>query len=313
MSTELTTTTGSALAIDPGQTKFSEEQRAALVQIGVEEASDGDLAVFFHVCKRSGLDPFARQIHMVGRRERQPDGSHRMKYTIQTGIDGYRLIGHRAADRGDVTVSVDAPLWAHPEGGWRDVWSPEWGKPIAAKVTIWRDGKSFPGVAMFSEYAQTKRNGELNQMWSQRPAGQLAKCAEALAWRMAFPQDLAGIYADEEMGRADSEGGAGGRPPRRRRSLSDAMNDTTPTPEPETPPAASDDTPAEAEIMLDKDSEIARQLYQALTDHGIDKAGAATLFTDITGRPVKNSSELTETEALRVQEHLDAEPVGGNA
>src|SRR5699024_10917974 len=52
------------------------------------------------------------------------------------------------------------------------------------------------------EYAQKTRNGTLTQMWQQRPAGQLSKCAEALAWRMAFPQDLAGMYTAEEMHQA---------------------------------------------------------------------------------------------------------------
>lgn len=291
MNTELTTThSGSTLTIDPGQTEFTDTQRSALAQIGVEEASDGDLRVFFHVCKRSGLDPFARQIHMVGRPERQQDGSYRTKYTIQTGIDGYRLIGRRAADRSKSTVRVDAPQWAHQDGSWRDLWSAEWGMPLAARVTIHRDGDPFTAVAMFAEYAQTKKNGDLTRMWAQRPAGQLAKCAEAAAWRMAFPQDLAGLYTDDEMGRADS---AVVEVRRRTGGLSSALNQE-PTPEPQ---------------LLDVESDLAKSMYAAITENGIDKEGAKHLYADVTGRQVESSRDLFEYEARDVLRHLKDEPV----
>ncbi|MGP5263686.1 phage recombination protein Bet [Glutamicibacter arilaitensis] len=191
--------TQTTLAIQPEQTRFTDQQVTMLRHIGVEKAKDADLQVFFHQCQRTGLDPFARQIYMIERWSKEGP-----KYTIQTGIDGYRLIGRRAAQRAKETISVKQPLWAHPDGGWRDVWLPAWGTPGAAKVTILRGGEEFTAVALFDEYKQTKRDGGLTQMWAQRPAGQIAKCAEALAWRMAFPQDLAGIYTDTEMEQADN-------------------------------------------------------------------------------------------------------------
>ena len=192
------------LAISSDQATFSAEQRAVLAHMGVENAPEADLRVFMHVCQRSGLDPFARQIHMIGRNSKnQRTDQWETKYTIQTGIDGYRLIGRRAADRARVSISIGQPEWAHEDGTWRPVWSKSWGVPVAARVTIERDGKPFTAVALFDEYKQTKRDGNLTSMWAQRPAGQLAKCCEALAWRMAFPQDLSGIYTDDEMGQAD--------------------------------------------------------------------------------------------------------------
>lgn len=196
-----------ALVIAPDQREFTPNQVATLQHIGVAGATDSDLHVFFHQCQRTGLDPFTRQIYMIGRpSSRLVNGQwiKEIKQTIQTGIDGYRLIGRRAADRAKESISVKPPVWAHPDGGWRDVWLPAWGMPVAAKVTILRGAQEFTGVALFDEYKQTKRDGGLTQMWSQRPAGQIAKCAESLAWRMGFPQDLAGIYTDEEMGQADN-------------------------------------------------------------------------------------------------------------
>ena len=71
-------------------------------------------------------------------------------------------------------------------------------------MVVRRGGHEFVGVALFREYAQTKRAGGLMAQWATRPAGMLAKCAEALALRKAFPLDLAGIYSDDEMAQADS-------------------------------------------------------------------------------------------------------------
>lgn len=208
MSTDVATIdrTSTALTIADDQGRFTSQQVAVLKHLGVQGADEDDLDVFFHVAKRTKLDPFARQIYMIGRNTYdQRQDRWVTKQTIQTGIDGYRVIGRRAADAARVRVSVTAPEWAHEDGSWRPVWVKAWGSPIGARITITRDGEPFVGVAMFDEYKQTKKNGDLTQMWAQRPAGQIAKCAEALAWRLAFPQDLAGVYVEEELQHADRQ------------------------------------------------------------------------------------------------------------
>lgn len=293
------------LSLVQGQTYWSDQQLAVLRHMGVENAPEGDLRVFHHVCTRTGLDPFARQIYMIARKvSKQVNGEwvKDTKYTIQTGIDGFRLIGRRAADAKGHKVSVSEPLWAHEDGSWRPVWRKAWGLPVAAKVTIHRDGEPFTAVALFEEYAQTKYGGDLTAMWQQRPAGQIAKCAEALAWRLAFPQDLSGLYADEEMGQADRVEPERAPIPVSGADRMRAALGVTPNPGPE--PA----DVSEATVMLDTSSGLAKAMFAALGAFGVtDKADRLAYVSDVVGREIVTSRDMTEDDARAVLAALDAD------
>jgi phage recombination protein Bet len=282
---------GSALAITPEQTDWNPKQLATLQHIGVAEATPGDLAVFFHVAQRTGLDPFARQIYMIGRWSR--DG---VKWTIQTGIDGFRLIGRRAADRARHTVSVGAPEWAKEDGAWRPLWVPAWGPPLAARVTILRDGQPFTAVALFDEYKQTKRDGGLTQMWAQRPAGQIAKCAEALAWRMAFPQDLAGLYVDDEMHQADTRTEPD-RPASQRVTAADILEGSAEEQGADPEPALGDEQRTEDIPTTPITDKQRKHLHALVNELGLTRDQKIAGLRNVTGRPVESSNDLTEGEA----------------
>lgn len=193
-----------ALALGSTQIMWSPEQRAALFQLGLSQAGDADLAVFLHVSQRTGLDPFSRQIYMIKRWDKDL-GAYR--WTIQTGIDGFRIIGDRRPEYRGQT----APEWCGTDGVWRDVWLSD-KPPVAARVGVYRSDFHHPiyGTALFREYVQRKQNGNVTAMWSGKPSHMLAKCAEALALRKAFPNDLSGLYTDDEMGRLDNPDGADG-------------------------------------------------------------------------------------------------------
>jgi len=201
VSAEIEIRSGGALAVAADQTQWTVEQRAALASAGVsEEVSPAELTVFLHECQRTGLDPFSRQIYLIGRNDNQLG---RKVFKSQTGIDGYRVVAHRAARRDKVKLGYADTLWAGPDGVWREAWL--WDNPpLAAKVTVYRDGEPFPAIATLNEYAEMW-NGQLKGMWRRMPANQLAKCAEALALRKAFPHDLGGIYTAEEMAQADND------------------------------------------------------------------------------------------------------------
>lgn len=191
--TEIAATRPGTLAVSPGQTAWTEEQMAALRQIGVDQATPGDLLVFLNYAQRTGLDPFSRQIYMIGRWDAR---SRSNKWTIQASIDGLRIVALRSgAYRGQV-----GPEWCGQDGAWRDVWLAS-EPPAAARVGVLRDGFTTPtsAVALFREYAQTDKDGRLTRMWREKGALMIAKCAEALALRKAFPHDLSGVYTAEEM------------------------------------------------------------------------------------------------------------------
>ncbi|MGW7001325.1 phage recombination protein Bet [Streptomyces sp. NPDC054933] len=200
MSTELAKT-GGALAIRPDQTTWTPEQAAVLRQSGIgESVTRAELDGFLHLCQRTGLDPFSRQIYLIGRWDKR---ANREVYTPQTGIDGYRVVARRATAKSGGSYGYEDTLWCDESGKWRDVWLTD-KPPAAAKVIVIRDGQRFSAVARYSEYVQTNRDGKPIGLWAKMPAGQLAKCTEALALRKAFPHDLAGVYTAEEMAQADN-------------------------------------------------------------------------------------------------------------
>ena len=194
MSTEITRhSTNTALTIAEDQTGFTDQQIAALRQIGLGANTQADVEVFFHQAKRSGLDPFRREIYMITRKTKNGP-----KATIQTGIDGFYKIADRVTRATGGTWGIPETLWCGPDGQWRDVWL-ERTPPAAAKVTVERNGSRFTTVATSAEYNAG------SPMWQKMPARMIAKCAEALAIRRAFPDDLSGLYTSEEMAQADSQ------------------------------------------------------------------------------------------------------------
>lgn len=144
------------------------------------DLTDQELQLFAFVAQRSGLDPFAKQVYAVKR------GG---KVTFQTGIDGYRAT---AARTGEYDGS-DEPDYGPDTDG-----HPAW-----ARVTVYRfhNGRRI-GQSATAHWSEFHPGQDPMGMWRKMPRNQLAKCAEALALRKAFPFVLADIYTSEEMDQA---------------------------------------------------------------------------------------------------------------
>lgn len=137
-----------------------------------------------HIARASGLDPLQRQLYLIAR-----GGKH----SVQTSIDGFRLVASRTGEY----TGQSGPHWCGQDGVWKDVWLDP-GKPSAARVGVSRKGFHEPvwGIARLDAYNAG------GPMWAKMADVMLAKCAESLALRKAFPVELSGLYTAEEMDQA---------------------------------------------------------------------------------------------------------------
>lgn len=181
--------------------KFTPEEIALIHRTFMDGASKDDVALFVATCERTGLDPFARQI-MASSRNTNKDGKWVTIWTWLVTIDGLRKI---AVDSGDYE-GQEGPWWCGQDGVWSEVWT----KPtpcFAAKVVVHRKGfrTGLSGIAKYESYVQKKKDGNPNNVWNNLGDHMTAKCAEALALRRAYPNEMAGLYTSDEMAQAGFE------------------------------------------------------------------------------------------------------------
>jgi phage recombination protein Bet len=183
-------------ALARGDDGLSAEQVELLKRTIAKNCSNDELALFVQTCKRMRLDPFARQIFVVRRWDSSVGENGAMVAQSQVSIDGFRLVAERTGQYRGQTQ----PMWCGQDGEWKDVWLSN-DPPAAAKVGVYRAGFAEPltRVAVYISYVQEKKAGGPNAMWAKYPDVMLAKCAESLALRAAFPNELSGVYTTEEL------------------------------------------------------------------------------------------------------------------
>lgn len=188
------------------QLTYSRVQLDQIKDVYAKGASDVEFANFIIVASRTGLDIFKRQIYLIPRWDSRLG---KEIFTPQTGIDGYRSVAERTqmyAGNDDAIFQGELELSANTaKKGDKEKLEP-YKAPEQATVTVYKIVQGvrcpFTATARWTEYYPGDRQG---MMWRQKPHVMIAKCAEALALRKAFPNNLGGLYTAEEMAMQDAQ------------------------------------------------------------------------------------------------------------
>jgi len=182
---------------------ITEEQagaiRTALKTSLYPGASDASVDLVLSYCKAAGLDPMKKPVHIVPMYDSK---AREMRDVVMPGIGLYRTDAARTGEFAGMSKPVFGPMVTERLGS-RDVTFPEW-----CEVTVYRQLRGghiaeYTAVEYWIENYAIKGGRDQDQspnaMWSKRPRGQLAKCAEAQALRKAFPEAVGSQPTAEEM------------------------------------------------------------------------------------------------------------------
>lgn len=173
------------------------QQQELLKRAKYPNATTDDYDLFIGVCNRTGLDPFSNQIIL------STTFSTKLNTHVSSAlitVDGLRAIAERSG-----SYAGQTPVeWCGEDGIFKEVWL-EKKPPSAAKVGVYRAGFAQPLYAVakwdtYAKYEPSNQTGEyiLCDSWRTMADIMIAKCAESLALRKAFPNDLSGLYSVDE-------------------------------------------------------------------------------------------------------------------
>lgn len=151
-------------------------------------------------CEAAGLNVMLKPVHIVPMNVKVGPGRNDYAYrdVVMPGINHYRT---QASRTGTYIGKSEPEFGPMVERNWDafKMMVPEWCK-VTVKRLIGSHVAEFTAIEFWDEnYATKGKDTKVpNSMWQKRPHGQLHKCAEAQALRMAFPE-LVGTETAEEM------------------------------------------------------------------------------------------------------------------
>jgi len=192
----------------PSRTAFSAAQLKIIRRTIAKELSQAEFDQFMETAARTGLDPLRRQIVPLLLARSDPD---RRALAPITTIDGLRAIAARGGDYHPMETQarlISKKAAVNPDTNPLGL--------VRAEVQVWKfDGdhwRPVAGEAWWDEYAPLRPSSNadpdrmvLAEPWRRMARVMIAKCAEAQALRRGWPEDLSGLYGQEEMARAQCE------------------------------------------------------------------------------------------------------------
>jgi phage recombination protein Bet len=190
-----------------------------------KDCSDDEFNIFIGMCRALRLDPLRKQVYAFVYNK---GDANKRQLTIVTSITGFRTIAERTGNyRPDEDgpsfafdetqkspanplglVSATVRVWKYSHGAWHKVTETAYWDEFApikeqAEHEFWED------TGAFWPDGNPKRrkvvSGEIRRVldtsgqWGKMGRLMLAKCAEALVLRKAWPDELSNVYAEEEV------------------------------------------------------------------------------------------------------------------
>lgn len=173
--------------------------RSALKSSLYPGASDASVDMVLAYCKAAGLDPMQKPVHIVPMWDSK---AREMRDVVMPGVGLYRTNAARTGEFAGISEPEFGPMVTERLGS-REVTFPEWCKVTAYRQLPTGHIAAFTAVEYWIENYAIKGGKDQDQspnaMWSKRVRGQLAKCAQAQALRMAFPEAVGAAPTAEEM------------------------------------------------------------------------------------------------------------------
>lgn len=161
-------------------------------------ASPASIKLVLGYCKAAGLDPMQKPVNIVPMWDSK---ASQMRDVVMPGINLYRTQASRSGVFAGMTEPEFGPDRTDTIGG-QQITYPEWCRVTAKRMLPNGTIAEFTAREFWIENYAVKGGKEKsiapNAMWTKRPRGQIAKCAEAQALRKAFPE-IGGAPTAEEM------------------------------------------------------------------------------------------------------------------
>lgn len=178
--------------------ELNDEQLIPVLQTSLYPGAAIDsIRMVIGYCKAANLDPIQKPVHIVPMWDSK---SGVMRDVVMPGIGSYRIQASRSGCAG-ISEPEFGPDVTRDIGG-QTITFPQWCRVTVKRVLPSGDVAEFTAKELWTENYAVKGGKEKsiapNAMWTKRPYGQLAKCAEAQALRKAFPE-VGSLPTAEEM------------------------------------------------------------------------------------------------------------------
>lgn len=197
----------------PVRGEFTPKELSLIRKTAAKDANETEFEQFISFCRSTRLNPLRKQVYLIIVNKNNPA---KRQPVIVTGIDGLRAIADRSGNyrpdpeppritydenlkgplnpNGIVKAVVTVYKWSH--GAWFPVAGEAHWAEFAPIKDVWKEDENGRRVKTGKQELDTQKDG-----WTRMGHVMISKVAESQALRRGWPEDLSGVYGEEETDR----------------------------------------------------------------------------------------------------------------